>query len=82
MSAFASLSTLLGERQAENFDLAEEPMPELLTNSASELIFAALANRPDLARSRYQRDFAIEILHFFCSRSGIAISSTIRQLSN
>jgi outer membrane protein len=59
-SAFANLSTVLGERQAESFDLAEEPMPELVTNSASELIFAALENRPDLARTRYQRDAAKE----------------------
>jgi outer membrane protein len=59
-SAFASLSTVLGERQAENFELAEEPMPELLTNSAAELVFEALANRPDLARTRYQRDAAKE----------------------
>jgi len=59
-SAFANLSTVLGERQAESFDLAEEPMPELVTNSASELILEALGNRPDLARTRYQRDAAKE----------------------
>jgi outer membrane protein len=59
-SAFANLSTVLGERQAGRFDLAEEPMPELVTNSASELIFEALGNRPDLARTRYQRDAAKE----------------------
>ena len=59
-SAFANLSTVLGERQAESFALAEEPMPERLTNSAPELIFEALGNRPDLARTRYQRDAAKE----------------------
>jgi outer membrane protein len=59
-SAFANLSTVLGERQAVSFDLAEEPMPELVTNSASELILEALGNRPDLARTRYQRDAAKE----------------------
>ncbi len=59
-SAFANLSTVLGERQAEGFDLAEEPMPELVTNNASELILEALGNRPDLARTRYQRDAAKE----------------------
>jgi outer membrane protein len=59
-SAFANLSTVLGERQAESFDLAEEPMPALVTNSASELILDALENRPDLARTRYQRDAAKE----------------------
>ena len=59
-SAFASLSTVLGKRQAESFDLAEEPMPALVTNSAPELILEALGNRPDLARTRYQRDAAKE----------------------
>jgi outer membrane protein len=59
-SAFANLSTVLGERQAESFDLAEEPMPERVTNSAPELVLQALASRPDLARSRYQRDAARE----------------------
>jgi outer membrane protein len=59
-SSFANLSTVLGERQAESFDLAEEPMPELVTNSATDLIFQALGNRPDLARTRYQRDAAKE----------------------
>ena len=59
-SSFANLSTVLGERQAESFDLAEEPMPERVTNNALELIFEALANRPDLARTRYQRDAAKE----------------------
>jgi outer membrane protein len=59
-SAFATLSTVLGERQAESFVLAEEPMPDRVTNSASELVFEALGNRPDLARARYQRDAARE----------------------
>jgi outer membrane protein len=59
-SAFANLTTVLGERLMQSFDLAEEPMPEPMTNSASELVFAALANRPDLARYRYQRDAAKE----------------------
>ena len=59
-SAFANLSTVLGERQAQSFVLAEEPMPEWVTNSAPELILEALSNRPDLARTRYQRDAAKE----------------------
>jgi len=59
-SAFANLSTVLGERMPESFLLAEEPMPELVTNSAPDLIIEALANRPDLARIRYQRDAAKE----------------------
>jgi outer membrane protein len=59
-SGFANLSTVLGERQAESFILAEEPMPDIVTNSATELIFEALTNRPDLARFRYERDAAKE----------------------
>ncbi|HXR08572.1 MAG TPA: TolC family protein [Candidatus Acidoferrum sp.] len=59
-SAFASLSTVLGEREAQSFELAEEPMPELVTNSAPDLVLEALASRPDLARARYQRDAAKE----------------------
>ena len=59
-SAFANLTTVLGEREAQSFDLAEEPMPAPLTNSSQELVFQALSNRPDLARSRYQRDAAKE----------------------
>jgi len=59
-SAFANLTTVLGERQAQSFDLAEEPMPAPLTNNAMELVFEALANRPDLARFRYQSDAAKE----------------------
>jgi outer membrane protein len=59
-SSFAKLSTVLGERQAESFVLAEEPMPNQVTNSATELILEALTNRPDLARYRYERDAARE----------------------
>jgi outer membrane protein len=33
-------------------------MPDAITNSFPELVLEALANRPDLARSRYQRDAA------------------------
>jgi outer membrane protein len=59
-SAFANLSTVLGERQTESFDLADEPMPDRVTNSAPDLILQALGTRPDLARTRYQRDAAKE----------------------
>ena len=59
-SAFANLSTVLGERLAESFDLADEPMPDRVTNTAPDLILQALGNRPDLARTRYQRDAAKE----------------------
>jgi outer membrane protein len=59
-SAFANLSTVLGERLPQTFDLAEEPMPASVSNRAPDLIMEALANRPDLGRLRYQRDAAKE----------------------
>ncbi len=59
-ASFAVLSTLLAEREPMTFSLADEPMPDDITNGASSLILEALAQRPDLARLRYQRDAAKE----------------------
>ncbi len=59
-ASFAVLSTLLADRQQETFVLAEEPMAVNITNDMSALILEALAQRPDLARLRYQRDAAQE----------------------
>jgi len=59
-ASFAELSTLLAEREPQTFMLAEEPMPVDITNGVSALILEALAQRPDLARLRYQRDAAKE----------------------
>jgi outer membrane protein len=59
-ASFAVLSTLLADRKPETFILAEEPMPPNITNDVSALILVALAQRPDLARLRYQRDAAKE----------------------
>jgi len=59
-ASFAVLSTLLAERQPLTFVLADEPMSANITNDVSALIQEALAQRPDLARLRYQRDAARE----------------------
>ena len=59
-ASFAVLSTLLAEREPQTFTLADEPMPANITNGVSALILEALAQRPDLARLRFQRDAAKE----------------------
>ena len=59
-ASFAVLSTLLAERQPHTFTLADEPMPANITNDVAALILEAMAQRPDLARLRFQRDAAKE----------------------
>jgi outer membrane protein len=59
-AGFAVLSSLLAEREPQTFVLADELMPANITNGVSGLILEALAQRPDLARLRYQRDAAKE----------------------
>jgi outer membrane protein len=59
-ASFAVLATLLAAREPQTFVLADEPMPANVTNGVSALILEALAQRPDLARLRYQRDAAKE----------------------
>jgi len=59
-SSFAILSDVLGEPRARTYHLADEPLPAYLTNDSSALILEALAQRPDLLQSRYQRDAARE----------------------
>ena len=75
-SSFAVLSTLLAEREPETFALADEPMPANITNDLSALILEALAQRPDLARLRYQRDAAKE----FAKAEGKLLYPTIDAL--
>jgi outer membrane protein len=59
-ASFAVLSTLLAEREPLTFTLADEPMPANITNDVSSLLQEALAQRPDLASLRFQRDAAKE----------------------
>jgi len=55
-AAFDSLSTLLGDRQMRRYQLVEEPMTAAGTVEPSALADVALAQRPDLADLRLQRD--------------------------
>jgi outer membrane protein len=75
-ASFAVLSTLLADRQPETFVLADEPMAANITNDVSALILEALAQRPDLARLRYQRDAAKE----FAKAEGKLLYPTISAL--
>ena len=75
-ASFAVLSTLLADRQPETFVLADEPMAPNITNDVSALILEALAQRPDLARLRYQRDAAKE----FAKAEGKLLYPTISAL--
>ncbi len=59
-AAFAVFSTVLGEPRAKTYRLADEPLAAYVTNNSTALILEALARRPDLAQSRYQRDAAWE----------------------
>jgi outer membrane protein len=52
--AFATLSTLLAEREPKNYRLIDEPPPAALTLDTPQLVEKALANRPDLARLRFE----------------------------
>jgi outer membrane protein len=72
-ASFAVLSTLLADRGPQTFVLTDEPMPPNITNDVTELIQEALAQRPDLARLRYQRDAAKE----FAKAEGKLVYPTI-----
>jgi outer membrane protein len=75
-SSFAVLATLLAEREPQTFVLDDEPMPANITNGVSALIQESLAQRPDLARLRYQRDAAKE----FAKAQGKLLYPTIDAL--
>jgi len=59
-AGFAVFSTVLGEPRAKTYHLSDEPLAAYVTNNSSSLILEALAQRPDLLQSRYQRDAAQE----------------------
>jgi outer membrane protein len=75
-ASFAVLSTLLAERKPQTFALADEPMPANITNEVSALILEALAQRPDLARLRYQSDAAKE----FAKAEGKLVYPTVNAM--
>ena len=59
-SSFAVFADVLGESRSKTYHLSDEPSPAYVTNNYSGLILEALAQRPDLAQARYQRDAAKE----------------------
>ncbi|MGZ4965192.1 MAG: TolC family protein [Limisphaerales bacterium] len=59
-AAFATLSTLLGEREPQVFLLVDQTMPKPIKEDAHQLLQLAMQQRPDLAGLRYQRDAAKE----------------------
>ncbi len=59
-AAFATLSTLLGEREPQVFVLVDQTMPKPIAEDAHQLLQLAMQQRPDLAGLRYQRDAAKE----------------------
>ncbi|HXT38428.1 MAG TPA: TolC family protein [Candidatus Angelobacter sp.] len=60
-AALAALSTLLGFREQQEFQLVEEPLPTEYPTNISELIVTALSRRPDLLRFRDERDAAAKL---------------------
>jgi outer membrane protein len=59
-ASFAVFSDVLGESHSKTYHLSDEPSPAYVTNNSSGLILEALAQRPDLGQTRYQRDAAQE----------------------
>lgn len=59
-AAFATLSTLLGNREPQSFVLVDEPVPGPVKQDAHQLLQLAMQQRPDLASLRYERDAAKE----------------------
>lgn len=59
-AAFASLTTLLGQRGTEAFTLVEEPLPPALPANPDALGIEALGRRPDLIRLRFEWEAAMK----------------------
>jgi outer membrane protein len=57
-AAFSQLSTVMGGRQAENYRLAEEPLPPQVSTNVSSFVEQALKSRPDLLRLRNEQEAA------------------------
>jgi outer membrane protein len=59
-ASLATLSSVLGYQQEQNFTLAEEPPPDPLNTPTAELVQQALQSRPELARLGYEHDSAVD----------------------
>jgi outer membrane protein len=58
-AAFAKLSAAIGSSEDQTFDLVEERLPAAPPLGQTELINAAIRNRPELAALRFDRNAAI-----------------------
>jgi outer membrane protein len=58
--ALANLSVLLSFSEEQNFQLIDEPLPDPLKTSTTQLVADALRLRPELARLRFEVQAALE----------------------
>jgi outer membrane protein len=56
--AYAQMARALGSDQAVEYQLVDEPLPASLPTDPNALVGQAIANRPDVARLRFERDAA------------------------
>ena len=61
--SYAQLARALGDDNAVPYHLVEEPLPPSPATTVEDLVKQAMANRPDIAKLRFQRDAA----HTFAS---------------
>jgi outer membrane protein len=59
-AAFAQLSTLMGLRQPESYQLSDEPLPTELSTNVYDLVEEALRSRPDVLGLRHEREAAFK----------------------
>jgi outer membrane protein len=57
-ASFTELSTLMGQREPQTYQLIEQPLPSQVATNASEFVQQALTARPDLLRLRNEREAA------------------------
>jgi outer membrane protein len=52
-AAYASISAALGAPRTATYELSEEPLPDAPPSDSTELVAAALRDRPDVGRERF-----------------------------
>jgi outer membrane protein len=55
-AAFSQLSALMGQREATNYHLIEEPLPAEVSTNAVQLVEQALGSRPELLALRHSQE--------------------------
>ena len=58
-AAFSQLSALMGQREATNYHLIEEPLPAEVSTNAVQLVEQALGSRPELLALRHSQEAAL-----------------------